>query len=151
MIGRSSRIWTLGKREGSCAHFPLHSDQFLLPRSEGRSGSPDSRLGWDMLGWTGWSPGPWFLQLSCHVCGASGGGRPLSPGPQWASEPREVRRCGQRPSSMVSSWVENQRVWASAAGLTCPGARDLISFQGLGASVCLCPSQQLQLGPRRAV
>ena len=55
---------------------------------------PDSRLGWDMLGWTGWSPWPCFLQLSRHVCGASGGGRPLSPGSQWASEPREVRRCG---------------------------------------------------------
>lgn len=42
-----------GEVEGSHVHFPLRSDLFLLPRSEGHSGNPDSRLGWGMLGWTG--------------------------------------------------------------------------------------------------
>ena len=57
----------------------------------------------------------------------------------------------ERPSGVVSSWVENRRVWASAAGLRhALGPGTLSHSKGL-ASVCLCPSQQLQVGLSRVI
>lgn len=92
---------------------------------------PDSRLGWDMLGWTGWSPWPCFLQLSAmcveHLEGAAlsllGPSGPVSPG--------RSEDVGRETQQRGVSWVENQRVWASAAGLTCPGPGTLSHSKGL--------------------
>ena len=78
----------MGKVEGSHVHFPLRSDLFLLLRSEGHSGNPDSRLGWGMLGWTGWSlglgssnsPSVCVEPLEEAALSLLGGNGPVSPG-----------------------------------------------------------------------
>ena len=111
---------------------------------------PDSRLGWDMLGWTGWSPWPCFLQLS-SMCVERLEGAALSLlGPSGPVSPGRSEDVGRETQQRGVSWVENQSV-GLCSWVDMPWARDLVSFQGLGASVCPCPSQQLHLGLRRAV
>ena len=118
-------------REGSHVHCPLHSDLSLLPRREGHSGVQIPV--WAGTCWGGLagalgpassnSPAMCVERLEEAALSLLGPSGPVSPG--------RSEDVGRETQQRGVSWEENQRVWASAAGLTCPGPGTLSHSKGL--------------------